>query len=109
MDTSEQAQTNQETATAGEVQMADERVLDYSLLSQRKAFESSLNSLFPTSEEDNKLQKARGMLGELAQTIPDDELAVYLTQFQYLLDEWLDEYEQELFNGLTLRRLLQDR
>ena len=53
------------------------------------------------------VELGRGVICHTA--IPDDELAVYLTQFQYLLDEWLDEYEQELFNGLTLRRLLQDR
>jgi len=60
-------------------------------------------------EEDSKIQKARAILGEVAKDMPDEELATYLTMFQYLLDSWLDQYETELFDGLTLQQVLRER
>lgn len=64
--------------------------------------------IFPESPEENKVQKARAILGEIAKDLPDEELAVYITQFQYLLDSWLDIYEKQIFNGITLQQLLQE-
>ncbi len=87
----------------------DGNELNYLLLNQRKAFESSLNTIFPTSQEETKVQKARAVLGDTVKTVSDEELAIFLTQFEYLLDEWLDIYEQETFNGLTLQQVLLER
>lgn len=81
---------------------------DYSILNHRKAFESSLSSLFGNNPEESKVQKARAILGETAINISDNELSTYLTEFQYLLDEWLDEYEKQLFDGKTLQQLLRE-
>lgn len=64
--------------------------------------------IFPESPEENKVQKARAILGEIARDIPDEELAIYITQFQYLLDNWLNEYEKQTFNNLTLEELLRE-
>ena len=64
--------------------------------------------IFPESPEENKVQKARAILGDIAKDIPDDELAVYITQFQYLLDSWLNEYEKQTFNNSTLEELLRE-
>jgi hypothetical protein len=85
-----------------------EQNLNYSMLAHRKALESSFY-IFPESPEENKIQKARAILGELVKDVPDEELAIYLTQFQYLLDSWLDQYEKQLFNNLTLQQLLRER
>lgn len=87
---------------------AIEQNLNFSMLDHRKALESSFY-IFPESPEENKVQKARGILGELVKDVPDEELAIYLTQFQYLLDSWLDQYEKQLFNNLTLQQLLRER
>lgn len=76
--------------------------------SHQKSFEPSLDSLFSNTEEENKIQKARAVLGEIARDIPDDQLVVYLTQFQCLVDDWLDNYEKQLFNGATLKQLLRE-
>ncbi|HOX40918.1 MAG TPA: hypothetical protein PK263_01860 [bacterium] len=83
--------------------------LDCSIFNHRKTLESSFDSLFGNNQEENKIQKARAILGETVNDVPDDELATYLTQFQYLLDEWLDGFEKQVFNGLTLQQLLQER
>ena len=64
--------------------------------------------IFPESPEENKVQKARAILGDISKDIPDDELAIYITKFQYLLDSWLDIYEKQIFNGITLQRLLRE-
>lgn len=64
--------------------------------------------IFPESPEENKVQKARAVLGEIAKDMPDEELAIYITQFQYLLDSWLNEYEKQTFNNLTLQELLRE-
>ncbi|MEI6498427.1 MAG: hypothetical protein WCO23_00495 [bacterium] len=80
---------------------------NYSILDHRKLFESSFY-IYPESPEENKIQKARAILGESVADVPDSEMAVYITQFQYLLDSWLDIYEKEIFNGLTLQQMLRE-
>ncbi len=82
-----------------------EQNTNYSILDHRKLFESSFY-IYPESPEENKIQKARAILGEAVNEVPDSEMAVYITQFQYLLDSWLDIYEKEIFNGLTLQQML---
>lgn len=79
-----------------------------SILCQRKTLENSFY-VFPESPEESKVQKARAVLGESVQDVPDEELAVYLTQIQYLLDSWLDQFEKQAFNSLTLKELLRER
>ena len=81
--------------------------LNYSVLNHRKIMESSFY-MFPESPEETKLRKARAILGEVAKDISDEELAIYLTQFEYLLDSWLDIYEKQIFNNLTLQQLLRE-
>lgn len=80
-----------------------------SISNHAKKFESSFGKLFPSSYEETGLQKSRALFGNSVINISDEELSSYLTMFEYLIDSWLDEYEKELFNGLTLQRLLQER
>jgi len=78
------------------------------ILDHRQVLESSFDSLFGRDQEESKVQKARAILGSSVDGVQDDELSTYLTQFQYLLDEWLDIYEKQIFNGLTLQQVLQE-
>lgn len=82
-----------------------EHDLKDSILTHRKTFDSSLNVMFSNDQEESQIQKARAILGDTVAKVPDDELSVYLTEFQYLLDEWLDIYEKQLFSGKTLQQL----
>jgi phosphatidylinositol kinase/protein kinase (PI-3 family) len=82
-----------------------EHDLKDSILTHRKTFDSSLNALFSNDHEESQITKARAILGETVAGISDEELLVYLTEFQYLLDEWLDFFEQQLFEGKTLQQL----
>lgn len=83
------------------------RKYDLGIFNQRKTLENSFY-IFPESLEENKVQKARAMLGEIAKDVPDEEISVYITQFQYLLDSWLDIYEKQIFSNLTLQELLRE-
>ena len=71
-----------------------------------KSFETTLQVLFPDAQEENKLQKARRVLGESVNQIPDEQLEVFLTEMEYLLNGWFDYYEKQLFNGMTLKQVL---
>lgn len=70
--------------------------------------EKTLNTIFLDKKEETKLQKAKKILGEEIDGVPDDELGVYIAEFQFLLDSWLDEYEKQIFDGKTLRQLTKE-
>lgn len=87
---------------------AAEQDRNYRILSRQPAFDYSFDFFQPASEADSKIQKARAILGDIALDLSDGDLSVCLTQFQYLVDEWLDEYEKQVFNGLTLQQVLRE-
>ena len=72
----------------------------------QKSLEVGLNSLIPTYEEENRLQKARRVLGEISFEITDEQLEIFITGIQFLLDSWLDNFERKMFDGLTLKQIL---
>lgn len=76
------------------------------LYNYQKSLGKGLNAFFPTHEEENKLQKARRVLGEIAFEVTDEQLEVFLTGIQFLLDSWLDNFERKMFEGLTLKQIL---
>jgi len=78
----------------------------FSLAGQGKSLESALGRIFPTQQEDTQIQKARRIMGDAVKSLSDHELEVFLTEFQYLIEGWLDTYERSIFNGLTLQQLL---
>jgi len=68
--------------------------------------ESALNSLFPDQSEENKVARMRKHLGQTAETLSDAQVETIISEFQFLIDTWMDEYEREAFNGLTLKEVL---
>lgn len=77
------------------------------LYNPQKSVEESLNALFPTHKVETKLQKARLVLGkEIASEVTDQQLEIFLTEVQFLLDSWLDSFEKQMFDGLTLKQIL---
>lgn len=73
---------------------------------QAKTLDSALQRIFTTPQSETKLQKARRIMGGSLDNTADEDLEAFLTEFQYLIDSWLDLYEQEAFDGLTLKQLL---
>lgn len=70
--------------------------------------EISLDSIFPTVQEETKITTARRILEDISIDLSDDELEVYLTKFEYLLDTWLDSFEKQVFENKTLNQLLRE-
>ena len=79
-----------------------------SLIATNSKPDITLDSIFPTEQEENKLQKARRILGDIAIDIPDDVLEIHLVKFQYLVDCWLDSFEKQAFKGKTLNQLVRE-
>jgi len=70
------------------------------------SLENTINAIFPIQIEENKIQRARNILGKKAAQTTDEELAISLTQFEFLVNCWLDEFERESFSGKTLEEML---
>ena len=47
-------------------------------------------------------------MGDDVKDLSDEDLEVFLTEFQYLIDCWLDEYEKQVFNNKTLKELMKE-
>lgn len=69
----------------------------------------TLNEIFPESQTETKLERARAILGEICIELEDDELISRLAQFQSLIESWLDSYEKKIFSGNTLEQLLRGK
>lgn len=70
--------------------------------------ENALNTIFPQQSEENKISRTRRMLGETAQTLTDGQIETIVIEFQFLIDSWLDEFERHVFNGMTLKEVLNE-
>lgn len=70
----------------------------------------SLDELFPEQQHDGKkIQKAKQILGSLVNDFTDEQLKYTVSEVEYLTESWLDEFERQIFEGLTLNELLHER
>jgi hypothetical protein len=68
-----------------------------------------LNSIFPEQEQDEKeIRQVKAILGELSKKFTAEELHALLFEIQYLVNSWLDTYEQIILDGKTLQQLLNE-
>lgn len=70
--------------------------------------EAELGRIFPVKEEENRIQMARRIMGSVVSELTDEELDAYLTEFQFLINYWLDCYEKQVFEGRKLEELLKE-
>lgn len=73
-----------------------------------KSLDGVLNNIFPSQKVETRVQKTRRVLGDIVADLSDQELESYVTEFSYLLDSWLDEFERSIFDNKTLKELLQE-
>lgn len=52
------------------------------------------------------LEEIQSILKSSGIQMTEDELRQVVTEFQYLVDIWLNDVERQLFNGKTLDELL---
>ncbi len=73
------------------------------------SIEQALNAIFPQQAEENKISKTRRNLGETAKTLSDEQIECINAEFQFLIDTWLDEYEKDVFEGMTLKEIINEK
>lgn len=74
------------------------------------SLKESLDQLFPEQQhEDKNIQKAKQILGEKAAEFTTEQFRDLITEVQYLVNTWLDDFERETFNGQTLKELLHEK
>ena len=86
------------------VKNAQEYTQNYS--PQTQSLENVLSSILPNKSEENQISRTRKHLGETAKTLSDAQVETIITEFKFLIDTWLDEYEKEVFGGVTLKEVL---
>lgn len=70
----------------------------------------SLDTLFPEQQYDEKdIKKAKEILGVIADEFSPAQFRDVVTEIHYLVEGWLDDFEREIFDGLTLRELLHEK
>ena len=75
-----------------------------------QSIQKTLDELFPEQEYQQKqLKKAKEILGSLTDNLTDMQLQGAITEIQYLAENWLDCFEREIFDGLTLKELLHEK
>ncbi len=78
--------------------------------SDTKKIADSLQDLFPEQAYDEKdIKKVKEILGTLSNEFTESELKDIIAQFQYLAESWLDNFEKEVFDGITLNEVLHER
>lgn len=71
---------------------------------------SSIQELFLEQEyEEKNIQKAKQILGELANNFSQSELRDVVAQVEYLAESWLDDFERDIFEGKTLKEVLHEK
>lgn len=66
-----------------------------------------LNGLFEEQNfQQRRVQEAREILGDSAKDLSDDQVFELVTNVQFLVDVWEEEFEKEVFGGKTLNELL---
>jgi len=72
------------------------------------SIETALNNIFPQQSEENRIFRTRRILGMTAKTLSDGQIETIVTEFQFMIDSWLDEFERNVFNGMTLKEILNE-
>lgn len=77
---------------------------------ESSSLKKSLDELFPEQEyEEKNIQKTKEILGDLAYQLTPEQLKDTVAEVQFLAESWLDDFEREIFGGLTLKEMLHEK
>lgn len=65
-------------------------------------FNTILNS-YLANDKDDRIEKTRLMLGSI--NLENEAIESLVSDFEYLADTWLNEFEKQIFSGITLQEL----
>lgn len=85
---------------------------DQSAAQLKKQFSitESLDIMFPEQKrQDRDLVKAKEALGELVNELSVAQIKEIVTDIDYLVTSWLDDFERTIFEGKTLKELLHEK
>ena len=71
--------------------------------------DNAFRDIFSPNTEEAVVTRMRRILGEKAKTLSDEQIECVATEFNFLIDAWLDEYEKEVFEGMTLKEVLNEK
>jgi hypothetical protein len=94
--------------TRQQVLLGTERVSSAASTSPLAPIDDALQAIFTNPTQETLLQKTRRIMGNTVTDLSDDELEVYITEFQHLIDYWLDTFEKQIFDGMTLQQVLRE-
>ncbi|MDD3002475.1 MAG: hypothetical protein PHS06_01235 [Candidatus Shapirobacteria bacterium] len=70
----------------------------------------SLDVIFPEQKrQDKDLVNTKEVLGELSKSFTDLQLKELITDIDFLVENWLDQFEKGIFEGKTLKELLHEK
>ena len=72
----------------------------------QQSIETAINNIFPLASEENKTSRMRKALGNAAKSLSNEQIETITTEFQCLIESWMDEFEKNVFSGLTLKEVL---
>ena len=70
--------------------------------------ENAINSIFIKPGDEIRIIQVKNELGEISNVLSFEQIEVTASQFQFLIDGWLDEFEKEVFKGMTLKEVLNE-
>lgn len=75
-----------------------------------QSIQKTLDDLFPEqAREEKTLKRTKEILGALVDTYSQEQLQDIVAEVQYLVCMWLDDFERNIFSGLTLQELLHEK
>jgi len=78
---------------------------DLSYFSTSDNLLNSHTNMFPEQEYENKtVKKAKEILGE---DYSLEDVKATIASFEYLINKWIQEYEKKVFDGKTIKEILQ--
>ena len=80
----------------------------HSSLAPQVSLNSLIQNVLPENYDDPNITRTRRHLGKVAEMLSDEQLLCIISEFQFLINSWLDEYEKGMFSGKTLREVLNE-
>jgi len=78
-------------------------------LTPEATLDNLLQNIFPQNRDENKIIQTRKLLGKTAEGLSDEQIHCIVSEFQFLINSWLDEYEREVFGSKTLKEVLNEK
>ena len=102
----------QQVFTRGEIIKPFVQMFDKSANNFKKNLSiiESLDIIFPEQKrQDKDLVNTKEVLGKLSESFSDLQLKELITDVDFLVGNWLDQFEQGIFEGKTLKELLYEK